>query len=94
MGHWHLTFAWNVRRRADETSLTLALVTTLYVGTNGRRSARVRRAFVHVLADCADGFEAVLAETLALDALGIVDAVKVRFTQCRYVGLQQYLPNR
>lgn len=71
------TFAGNVWRGADESSLTVTLESTLRIRTDGGWSAGVRRTFVQVFADRADGLEAVLAETLALDALGIVDAVKV-----------------
>lgn len=72
------TFAGQARRRADEAGLTVAAERAGRVVARGTRAAGVAGgALVHVHAHGALGREAVLAEALALHALGVVGAVEV-----------------
>jgi len=82
-----LTFAGYVRWSTDESGLALAVITSSGIRANRRRSTGIVEAFVHIHALSAEGFEAVLAEALALDALGIVDAIEIRFAERSHVGL-------
>lgn len=73
-------FALHQRRRADVTVLAVATVTADGVRTRGERTTRVSGALVYIQAGCAFSDEAFLAKALIVYALGVVRAVKVRFT--------------
>lgn len=75
-------------RCADESGLALAMIASAGVRADRCRSAGIGEALVQVHALGADGFEAVLAEALFLDALGIVDTIEVGFAKSRHVGLK------
>lgn len=77
-----------MRRGTGKSRLALAVVASSGVGADRRRPAGIGDALVHIHALGADGFEAILAEALALDALGIVDAIEIRFAERRDVGLR------
>lgn len=85
------SFARYLRRCSYKSSLALALIASSSVSANCCRSAGVRCAFVEILALRAYGFEAFLAEALTLDTLSIVDAIEVRFAECRNVSLQEII---
>jgi len=81
------SFAGRQRWFADESGLAFAFVTSGRIGADGKRSARIGGAFVDVDAGGSFGHESAAAETLAVDTLGVVDAVKVALAQRCHVHL-------
>ena len=81
------TFAWCQRWFSDESGLAFAFVASGRVSADRERTARVGGAFVDVDAGGSFGHESVATETLAVDTLGVVDAVKVALAQRGHVHL-------
>lgn len=77
-----------MRRSTNEPGLALAVVASSAVRADRRRPAGITETLVQVHALGADGFEAILAEALPFDALGIVDAIEIRLAERRNVGLR------
>lgn len=75
-------------RRANKSRLALAMIASSSVCTDRSRSTGISKAFVQIHAFGSDSFEAILAEALSLDALGIVDTIEIRFAKSRHVGLK------
>lgn len=80
-------FARYMGRSANKTRLAFAMVASSSVGADRRRSTRIGKALVEIHAFGTNGFETILAEALSLDALGIVDAIEIRFAESRHIGL-------
>lgn len=53
-----------------------------------RRPAGISKALVQIHTLGTNGFEAIFAEALPFDALGIVDAIEIRLAERRNVGLR------
>lgn len=64
------------------------MVASSGIRADRRRPAGISKALVQIHTLGTDGFEAILAEALPFDALGIVDAIKIRLAQRRDVGLR------
>lgn len=77
-----------MRRSTDKAGLALAVVASSGVRADRCRPAGISKALVQIRALGADGFEAILAETLALDAFGIVDAIEIRLAERGDIGLR------
>lgn len=72
-----ITFARYVGRSTNESGLAFAMIASSRIRADCRRSARIIETFIQIDAFSTDGFEAILAEALSLDALGIVDAIEI-----------------
>lgn len=75
-------------RSTDESGLAFAVVASSGVRADRRGSTGISETLVQIHAFGADRLEAVLAEALPLDALGIVDAIEIRLAEGRHVGLK------
>jgi hypothetical protein len=75
-------------RSANKSRLAFAMVASPSVRADRRRSTWISKTLVQIYAFGTDGFKAILAETLSLDALGIVNAIEIRFAESRHVGLK------
>lgn len=83
-----ITFTCYVRRSTNESGFAFAMIASSNIRTDRCGSAGISKTLVYIYALGTDSLKAVFTEALPFDALGIVDAVKVRFTKSRHVGLK------
>ncbi len=82
-----ITFAWSRGRFADKAGLAFATMAADQVGADRVGSARSLEALVDIDASRARRGETVPAETLSVQALGVVDAVEIALAVGRDVHL-------
>lgn len=73
---------------ANKSRLALAMIASSSVCADRCRSAGIVKALIQIYAFSTDGLEAILAEALSFDALSIIDAIEIRFTESCHVGLK------
>lgn len=73
---------------ANKSRLALAMIASSSVCADRCRSAGIVKALIQIHAFSTDGLEAILAEALSFDALSIVDAIEIRFTESCHIGLK------
>lgn len=83
-----ITFTCNVGRSANESGFAFAMIASSSIRTDRCGSTGIRKTLVEIYTIGTNGLEAILAEALSFDALGIVNAIEVRFTESRHVGLK------